>query len=196
MSFSGLPKAAAVGAQIGREIARDFVDDLAGAVHEIFARAQRISGGGSAGGRLVTTKTRKSSGAGFTVSVKRRKRGGVRRWRGVGDRFEGGRRHVNRGGVVQLEQDRAEDERGSERAEQNGDLLIPRRRADEEAGLQILRSGAAVGRRDANDAADGKRGHEIARPGPADEQKNQAGQQQGGHRHAGDRIRTGTDLTR
>src|SRR5436190_17702689 len=86
--------------------------------------------------------------------------------------FTGGRllahaRDVNRGGVVELQEDRSEDEGRGESADEDRDLLIARRGADEIAGLQVLRGRAAVRGGDADDGADGESGHVVRRTGPA-----------------------------
>ena len=94
-----------------------------------------------------------------------------------------------------MQENGPEHQRRCECAAKNRDLLIFWRRANKEAGFQILRGCAAVGRRDANDAADGKRS-DIVRPAhPAHHQKNQTGEQQSRHRHSGNRIRGRTDLS-
>ena len=85
--------------------------------------------------------------------------------------------------MIELQQNRPKHNRREQRPEKNRDLLKSRCRAYQEAGLQILRSGAPVGDRDAHDAADRKRGNEIARASPADEKKDQAGQEERRHRH-------------
>ena len=73
--------------------------------------------------------------------------------------------------VVEPKQNRPQYQRGRERADENRDLLVLRGRANQETGLQILRRGAAVRSRDADDAADRKRRDEVVRAGPADDQK-------------------------
>ena len=51
----------------------------------------------------------------------------------------------------------ADDERRGEHADDQPDLLVERRRADDVAGLEVLRRVAGVGRRDADDGADAER---------------------------------------
>ncbi len=56
-------------------------------------------------------------------------------------------------GRVQEQERAPHDDRGDQRPDQDRDLLLPGGRADQEAGLEILRGRAAVGRRDADDPA-------------------------------------------
>ena len=68
-------------------------------------------------------------------------------------------------------------------------LLVARRGADQEAGLQVLRRGAAVGRGDAHHRGHGQGGqHDVGGPLSGRRQEDQARQQQRGDRHAGDRV--------
>src|SRR5437773_1995264 len=78
-----------------------------------------------------------------------------------------GDRYVHRGGLVKLHEDRPQQHGREHRADDDRHLLMARRGADEVAGLQVLRRGAAVRRRDADDAAHRERGHVPARPHPA-----------------------------
>ena len=57
-------------------------------------------------------------------------------------------------GVVEQQQRDADHDGRGQRPDQDGELLLPRRRADEEAGLEVLRGRPAVRRRDADDAGD------------------------------------------
>ena len=59
--------------------------------------------------------------------------------------------------AVQVEGREADDERRGDDANDEPDLLIERRGADDVAGLQILRRVAGVGRGDADDRADAER---------------------------------------
>ena len=68
------------------------------------------------------------------------------------------------------------DDRGGQGPDQDRDLLLPGRRADQEAGLEVLRGRAAVGRRDADDARDRQRRQAVFRPDPAQHDEDQAGQ--------------------
>ena len=68
-----------------------------------------------------------------------------------------------------------------------------RRRADEVAGLQILRRAAGVRGRDADDGADAERDRRVAVAGPAERDEDQAGEDQRRDRHARNRVRRGAD---
>ena len=79
-------------------------------------------------------------------------------------------------------------------ADDQPDLLIDRRRADDVAGLEILRGAAGVGGRDADDRADADaRRARSASPVQPSATKIGAGQDQRRDRHARDRVRRGAD---
>ena len=65
----------------------------------------------------------------------------------------------------------ADDERRGDDADDEADCWAARRRADEEAGLQVLRRRAGVGRRDADDGADAERDGLVDVARPADERR-------------------------
>ena len=77
--------------------------------------------------------------------------------------------HIDRGGVVQAQQDRAEQQRADRRADENRNLLVLGRGADQKAGLQVLRGGAGIRGGDADDAAHRKRRDVVGPARPADD---------------------------
>src|SRR6266699_1886658 len=97
-------------------------------------------------------------------------------------------------GAVEQGQRPADGQRRGQRPDQDGDLLAPRRRTHQEAGLQVLRRIARVRGRHRDDGGDGDRLHAVVHAGPADRDEDEAGAQQRGDRHAGDRVRGGADL--
>ncbi len=80
-------------------------------------------------------------------------------------------------------------------ADDQPDLLVERRRADDVAGLEILRRVAGVRRGDADDRADAERDGRVDVARPAQRHEQQAGQDQRGDRHARDRIGRRADET-
>ena len=85
------------------------------------------------------------------------------------------------------------DERRDDDADDQPDLLIERRGADDVAGLEILRGVAGVGRGDADHGADAERDRSVGVAGPAERDEQQAREDQRGDRHAGDRVRRRSD---
>src|SRR5262245_66409997 len=67
--------------------------------------------------------------------------------------------YVDCAGAIQTQKDRPQEQGGCEGANQDSDLLIARRRANEKAGFQVLRRGTAIRRCDTNDGAYRKCGH-------------------------------------
>ncbi len=159
----------------------DQVGQLAVGGHEVFAgRAAHRIGllpdlvGGAVGCRLRALQARRQ-----------REFGGIHHH--AGRHLRG--RHVDGAGVVQREQDGAKHQRRGQRAGQDRVLLQARRGADQEARLEVLRSGAGVTGGDADDGAD-RQGRDVVLPaGPAHEEEDQAGKQQRGHGHARNRVR-------
>src|SRR6266498_1195853 len=82
-------------------------------------------------------------------------------------------RHINRAGLIQLQQDWPQDQGRGEGSDENRNLLIFWGRAHQKTCLEILRRGPSVGCRNTNDAATRQSGNNIGRCGPTDEQKNQ-----------------------
>ena len=74
---------------------------------------------------------------------------------------------VDRPRVVEHEQRAADDDRRGQGADQDRQLLRPRRAADEEAGLEVLRGRPAVGGGDADDRRDRQRRELVLGPDPA-----------------------------
>ena len=103
--------------------------------------------------------------------------------------------HVDRRGVIQLEKNRTQHQRGEQRAGEDGDLLILGRRPEEVTGLQVLRRRAALRGGDADDRPHRQRRHIVTTAGPAHQKKNEAREQQRRHGHPGNRIRRGTDFS-
>ena len=91
--------------------------------------------------------------------------------------------------VLARHQQRAKYERRRECPDQNGDLLAPRRTADPETRLEILRRSAAIRCGDTDDAADreGRNKTRISRS-PTKPEENQTGDEQGRDRHTRDRV--------
>ena len=103
--------------------------------------------------------------------------------------------NMDRSRVVHGQQHPTHHHRRSEGSNQDGQLLIARRATDEKPGLQVLRSGAAIGTGDAHDAAHRERGHIVRRTRPPDGHKGQAREQERGDGHARDGVGTGTHFT-
>ena len=78
-------------------------------------------------------------------------------------------------------------------ADDQADLLVDRRRADDVAGLEVLRGVAGVGGGDADDGADRQRHRRVDVAGPAERHEDQAGDDQRRDRHARDRVRRRAD---
>src|ERR1019366_5181824 len=95
--------------------------------------------------------------------------------------------------AVEEEQRPADDERRDENADDEADLLAGRRRAHEEAGLQVLRRRPRVRGRDANERAHAQGDGLVRVARAADEDEHDARGHQSGDRHAGDRVRGRTD---
>ena len=93
-------------------------------------------------------------------------------------------------GVVEQRQRPADRQRRGDRPHHDGDLLPPRRGADEEPGLEVLARGAGIARRHRDHAGDGQRAHAIIHPGPAEQQEDRGGADQRGDGHARDRVGT------
>ena len=106
------------------------------------------------------------------------------------------RRDIDCRSVIQEKQDRPQQQRAGSRTDEDRNLLKSRRCADQEAGLQILGGCATVRGRDTNDSAHGQRGDVITTTGPADDQEDKTGEQQGGDRHAGHRAGRRTNFAR
>ena len=99
-----------------------------------------------------------------------------------------GGRNVDGGILIEQQQDRSKRDGRSQRADQDRHLHGPRRAAEQEPSLQVLRGCAAVRGGDADDRAHGEGGHVVGAAGPAHGEEYEAGQQQRCHRHAGDRM--------
>ncbi len=80
------------------------------------------------------------------------------------------------------------------RADEDRDLLRPRRGADEEAGLEGLGVVPPLEAAMQTMAPTDKRRDVVGRAGPAEDQEDQAGEQQRGDGHARDRVRRRADL--
>ncbi len=169
------------------------VDARVDQVHHLARRVDEVLAGRAAHGvRLVPDLVRIRVVLGLRALQLR----GVGQFGGV-DRETGrhlGRRHVDGAGFVQLEQDRSQDQGRGEGAAQDRILLHARGGADQVAGLEVLRGGAGITGGDADDGADRQRGHVVLAAGPAHHQEDQAGEQQGRHGHARDRVRRRADL--
>ena len=87
----------------------------------------------------------------------------------------------------------ADDAGRRDDADDQPDLLVERRRADQIAGLQILRRAAGLGGRDADDRADAERDRPVGVAGPAERDEHQAGEDQRRDGHPRDRVRRGAD---
>ena len=92
-------------------------------------------------------------------------------------------------GVVELEDHEAEHQRGGERAAEDGDLLPRRRGADQVPGLEVLGGAAAVGDGHADDGGDAQGRDLVRRSDPPQSEKDERGDQQRRHGHAGDGVR-------
>ena len=110
---------------------------------------------------------------------------------GAGSELGSDRHHV-----VQVERGDADDERGGHDPDDEADLLVDGRRADDEAGLEILRGRAGNRRGDADHRADAERDRRVVVADPADADEDRAGQDQRGDRHARDRVRRVADEAR
>ena len=95
--------------------------------------------------------------------------------------------------VVECEHGVADDERRGDDADRQAHLLIDRRRADDVAGLQVLRGVAGIRRADADDRADRQRDRPVDIARPAERDEDHARDDQRRDRHAGDRVRRGAD---
>ena len=87
-----------------------------------------------------------------------------------------------------LQQRPADDERRRDHADGEADLLIDRRRADDVAGLEVLRGVAGVGGGDADDGADRQRHGRVDRVVPAERDEDHARDDERRDRHARDRV--------
>src|SRR5467141_3364145 len=85
--------------------------------------------------------------------------------------------------VVQLEDHEPEQERAGKRADQDRDLLPRGRGPQDGAGLEVLRSGAAVGDGDAGDGGDRERRDLVGRAHPAQREEDERGDDQRRDRH-------------
>ena len=104
----------------------------------------------------------------------------------------GAARKVLQALVHQLER-AADGEGGDDDADEEGEALHARRGADEEAGLQVLRGVAGLGRGDADHAADGDGQSAEGRRRPAADQEDGRGGHQRGDGHAGDGVGRAAD---
>ena len=94
--------------------------------------------------------------------------------------------------VEHEERDR-DDEGGCHDPDHKPELLGAGRRPDEIAGLQVLRRGPGVGRRDADDRADAESHGLVDVASPADHDEDDARCHQRRDRHPGDRVGRGPD---
>ena len=94
---------------------------------------------------------------------------------------------------VEEEQRPADHERRDEDPDDEADLLPSRRRAHEEPGLQVLRGGARVRGRDADEGPDAERDGLVNVARAADQHEHDARAHQGGDRHTRDRVRGRSD---
>ena len=92
-------------------------------------------------------------------------------------------------GSVQECQRPADGERGNDRPHEDRDLLAPRRRPHEEAGLQVLGGVAPVRDRHRDHARDRDRLHPVVDAGPAEQQENECDADERRDRHSRDRVR-------
>ncbi len=86
--------------------------------------------------------------------------------------------------AVQVQRRHSDHERRCHHADDQADLLINRRRADQISSLQILRRPARVGGRDADDRADADRNRRINIAGPPQRDEEQAREDERRDRHA------------
>src|SRR5439155_6847851 len=88
---------------------------------------------------------------------------------------------LDRARAVHGDEGEADEERAGAGADEDADLLLLRRRADEEAGLEILAGGAGVGGDDADNGAHADGDNALGDAGlPADEEE-EAGAEERGH---------------
>src|SRR5262249_3245410 len=105
----------------------------------------------------------------------------------IGSEMESGRKieilvscdgNVKSSRLIHCQQNRTKHDGGRKCSDEYGDLLIFRRGSNKETGFEILRRSASIGCCTTDNSSNSKRGYEIRRRGPPDNQKYQAGQQQ------------------